>query len=46
MKNNVDIEKGGFVTNKAGKVLDKYKIVKEVIAILFRLEGEFQGWCT
>jgi hypothetical protein len=36
MKNNVDIEKGGFVTNKSGKVLDKYKIIKEVNTILFR----------
>jgi len=36
MKNNVDIEKGGFVTNKAGKVHDKYKLIKEVASWLFR----------
>lgn len=31
MKNNAGMEKGAFVTNKTGKLADKYKIIKEVV---------------
>lgn len=31
MKNNTGMEKEAFVTNKTGKLGDKYKITKEVL---------------